>query len=84
MLHYDFRRFLDELGKLNPAQIEDAQTKFLDLRRKSETILEIEARTNQEHKYPFCGPATKNLNGYIRWMEMRQAGGRPADIVRAA
>ncbi len=55
MLHHDFRRFLDALGKLNPAQIEDAQTKIPDLRRKSEAISEIEARTNRGHKCPFCG-----------------------------
>ncbi|MCG6113175.1 MAG: hypothetical protein MEQ74_13560 [Paracoccus sp.] len=24
---------------------------------------------------PFCRPATKNLNGYIRWLEVRMAGG---------
>ncbi|PYE81328.1 hypothetical protein DFP88_1065 [Pseudoroseicyclus aestuarii] len=33
---------------------------------------------------PFCGPATKNLDGYIRWLEVRLAGMRPAEIVRAA
>jgi hypothetical protein len=31
---------------------------------------------------PFCGPATKNLNGYIKWLEMRLAGLQPADIIR--
>lgn len=33
---------------------------------------------------PFCGPATKNLNGYIRWLEVRMAEVRPAEIVRAS
>jgi hypothetical protein len=33
---------------------------------------------------PFCGPATKNLSGYIRWLEVRLAGTRPAEIVRAS
>ncbi|MFA8386164.1 MAG: hypothetical protein ACEPO2_11115, partial [Pelagibaca sp.] len=33
---------------------------------------------------PFCGPATKNLNGYIRWLEVRLAGMSPADVVRAS
>ncbi|MFD2741475.1 IS1595 family transposase [Sulfitobacter aestuarii] len=55
MLHHDFRRLLDALDDLNPAQIEDAQTKIRDLRRKTEALSEIEARTNQEHKCPFCG-----------------------------
>lgn len=55
LLHYNFRRFLNTLDALNPAQIEDAQTKILDLRRKTEAISEIEARTNQQHKCPFCG-----------------------------
>ncbi|WP_411976541.1 hypothetical protein [Sulfitobacter faviae] len=31
---------------------------------------------------PFCGPATKNLSGYIRWLEVRLAGVSPAGIVR--
>ena len=33
---------------------------------------------------PFCGPATKNLNGYLRWLEVRLAGMSPAEIVRAS
>jgi hypothetical protein len=33
---------------------------------------------------PFCGPATKNLNGYIRWLEVRLAGVLPAEVVRAS
>ena len=55
MLHHDFRRFLDALDRLNPAQIEDAQSKIRDLRRKTEAISEIEARAIQDHKCPFCG-----------------------------
>lgn len=55
MLHHDFRRFIDALDRLNPAQIEDAQTEIRDLRRKTEAISKIEARTNHEHKCPFCG-----------------------------
>ena len=66
MLHHDFRRFLDALGKLSPAQIEDAQTKILDLRRKSEAISEIEARTNEEHKCPFCGDERRQKWGSTR------------------
>jgi transposase-like protein len=66
LLHHDFRRFLDALGKLNPAQIEDAQTKILDLRRKSEAISEIEARTNREHKCPFCGDPRRQKWGRTR------------------
>lgn len=33
---------------------------------------------------PFCGPATKNLDGYIRWLEVRMAGVQPAELVRAS
>ncbi len=33
---------------------------------------------------PFCGPATKNLNGYISWLEARLAGMEPAEIFRSA
>lgn len=29
---------------------------------------------------PFCGPATKNPSGYIRWLEARLAGMRPAKM----
>ncbi len=32
----------------------------------------------------FCGPATKKLNGYIRWLEVRLAGMSAAEIVRAS
>lgn len=33
---------------------------------------------------PFCGPASKNLNGYIRWLDVRLAGIRPAELIRAS
>ena len=33
---------------------------------------------------PFCGPATKYLNGYIRWLEVRMAGMAAADVIRAS
>ncbi|MBJ3764145.1 hypothetical protein ILP92_15455 [Maribius pontilimi] len=33
---------------------------------------------------PFCGPATKNLHGYTRWLEARLAGMKPAEVIRAA
>jgi hypothetical protein len=33
---------------------------------------------------PFCGPATKNLDGYIRWLEARLEGVRPAEVVSAS
>jgi len=55
LLHYNFCRFLDTLDELNPAQIEDAQVKIRELRRKTEAISEIEARMNPERKCPFCG-----------------------------
>tara|TARA_R110002049_G_scaffold305535_1_gene502472 strand:- start:8127 stop:9125 length:999 start_codon:yes stop_codon:yes gene_type:complete len=66
LLHYDSRRFLDALDDLNPAQIEDAQTKIRDLRRKTEAISEIEARTNQDHKCPFCGDERRQKWGRTR------------------
>ncbi|MEQ9240640.1 IS1595 family transposase [Roseovarius indicus] len=31
-----------------------------------------------------CGPATKNLNGYIRWLEVQVAGIRPAEVIGAS
>ncbi|WP_299358628.1 IS1595 family transposase [uncultured Paracoccus sp.] len=33
---------------------------------------------------PFCGPATKNLNGYIRWLEVRLSGMPHAEVIRAS
>ena len=33
---------------------------------------------------PFCGPATKNLNGYIRWLEVRMEGMQPPEIILAS
>ena len=66
MLHHDFRRFLDNLDKLNPAQIEDAQTKIRDLRRKTEAISEIEARTNREYTCPSCGDNRRQKWGRTR------------------
>ncbi|WP_169788507.1 IS1595 family transposase [Litoreibacter arenae] len=66
MLHYNFRRFLDALDELNPAQIKHAQTKIRDLRQKTEAISEIEARTNQEHKCPFCGDERRQKWGRTR------------------
>jgi transposase-like protein len=66
LLNHNFRRFLDALDDLNPAQIEDAQTRILDLRQKTEAISEIEARTNQEHKCPFCGDVRRQKWGRTR------------------
>jgi transposase-like protein len=63
LLHHDFRRFLD---KLNPAQIEDAQTKIRDLRRKTEAISEFEARTIQKYKCPSCGDNRRQKWGRTR------------------
>jgi transposase-like protein len=71
LLHHDFRRFLDALDNLNPAQIEDAQTKIRDLRRRTEVISEIETRTNQDHKCPFCGDERRQKWGRTRTMIQR-------------
>ncbi|MEE4211033.1 MAG: IS1595 family transposase, partial [Parvularcula sp.] len=66
MLHHEFRRFLDALDRLNPAQIEDARSKIRDLRRKTEAISEIEARAIQDHKCPFCGDERRQKWGRTR------------------
>lgn len=66
LLHHDFRRLLKNLSDLNPAQIEDAQIKIRDLRRKTEAISEIEARTNQEHQCPHCGSGDRQKWGRTR------------------
>ncbi|SEK26181.1 ISXO2-like transposase domain-containing protein [Roseovarius nanhaiticus] len=54
MRHHDFRRFLDRISLLSPAQIAEAGTAFQDVRRRSEALTEIEERTKKEHKCPFC------------------------------
>ncbi|MGR3837332.1 MAG: IS1595 family transposase [Cognatishimia sp.] len=66
MLHNDFRRFLEILETLNPAQIEDAQTRIRNLRQKNEVISEFEARTNQECECPFCGGEKRQKWGRTR------------------
>ena len=66
MLPHDFRRFLGNLDKLNPAQIEDAQTKIRDLPRKTEAVSEFEARTIQEYKCPSCGDNRRQKWGRAR------------------
>ncbi len=55
MRHHDFRRLLDALGDLNPAQIEHAQMMLMNLRRETEAISEIEARASQVKPCPSCG-----------------------------
>jgi len=66
LLHHDFRRFLEILDELNPAQIEDAQTKIRDLRHKTEAISEIEARANHEIRWPSCGDEQRQKWGRTR------------------
>ncbi|MCE5974982.1 hypothetical protein LZA78_15995 [Sinirhodobacter sp. WL0062] len=55
LLHHEFRRLLEVLEELNPAQVEDAQTKIHEIRRKTEAISEIEARSGRDQRCPFCG-----------------------------
>lgn len=66
MRHHDFRRILDALKDLSPAQIEDAQNRIQDLRRKTEAVSEIEARTSGECKCPFCGDDRRQKWGRTR------------------
>lgn len=48
-----------------------------------QNVNSLHARYTQFIK-PFCGPATKNLSGYIRWLEARLAGLQPAEVIRAS
>lgn len=118
LLTHDFRRFLDALDELNPAQVERAMRplvpgdavlcsdggngyKILATARGLEHFVvgskpgtrvaagccHIQNVNSLHARYdkfitPFCGPATKNLNGYIRWLEVRLAGVRPAGCDR--
>ncbi len=66
LLHHEYHRLLEALSELNPAQIEDEQTKLLDLRRRTEAISEIEARAKQGAKCPFCGDDQRQKWGRTR------------------
>lgn len=66
MRAHDFRHFFDRLDDLNPAQIENTRTKIRDLCRKSEALVEIESRTEQEHKCPHCGDDQRQRWGRTR------------------
>lgn len=33
---------------------------------------------------PFCSPAAKNLNGDIRWLDVRLSRMQPAEVLRAS
>ena len=66
MQHQDFRRFLDGLAQLTPAQIEDAQREIRDLRCQTEAISEIEARANRETGCPSCGDEQRQRWGRTR------------------
>lgn len=46
-----------------------------------QNVNSLHARYKQFIK-PFCGPASKNLNGYVRWLEVRLAGMQPAAVIR--
>ncbi|WP_152610652.1 IS1595 family transposase [Ruegeria sp. ANG-R] len=48
-----------------------------------QSVNSLHARYNRFIR-PFCGPATKYLNGYIRWLEVRLAGLGPAEIIQAS
>lgn len=57
LLHHDYRIMITAASsinpdKLNPGQIEDAQTKVRDSRRKTKAIPGIEARTKEDHQSP--------------------------------
>lgn len=66
MRHNDFRRFLAALDKLNPAQVADAQSKLRTVRRRTEAISEIEARTTEDPKCPFCSGSQRQKWGRTR------------------
>ena len=66
MKSHDFRRFLTILSDLNPAQVEDVQMKITTIRRETEAISEIEARTTTDVSCPYCG-----ATGRQRWGRTR-------------
>ncbi len=48
-----------------------------------QTVNSLHARYDKFIR-PFCGPATKNLNAYMRWLEVRLAGLTPAELIRSS
>jgi len=90
MRHHDFLRFLDRISLLSPAQIAEAGTAFQDVRRRSEALAEIETRTEQEHKCPFCdcearqkwGTTKTNVQRYRCSDCLKTYSGRTTSIIR--
>lgn len=46
-----------------------------------QNVNSLHARNNEFIK-PLFGPATKNLNGHVRWLGVRLAGVQPAHIIQ--
>lgn len=54
MKPHDFRRLIKHLDDLTPAQVEDASRRITEVRRKTEAIIEIEARAQEMTQCPHC------------------------------
>lgn len=54
MKPHDFRRFIKVLDDLTPAQVQDAALRITEARRKTEAIIEIEARGQAAGRCPHC------------------------------
>jgi transposase-like protein len=51
---HDFRRLIKQLDDLSPAQVQDASRRITEVRRKTEAIIEIEARAQSSEQCPYC------------------------------
>ena len=87
------RRALDGTARRLPKEIEPETAVFLEpaacVLRVAAGCYHIQNVNSLHARYdnfikPFCGPATKNLNGYIRWLELRLAGLQPTHILPAS
>lgn len=54
MKPHDFRKLIKRLGDLNPAQVQDAEARITELRRRTEAITEIESRGRASGRCPHC------------------------------
>lgn len=61
-----FRQFLDRITHLTPRQVEDLLSRAQDVRQRRAALAEIEARTEQEHKCPYCSDEKRQKWGQTR------------------
>ena len=66
MKPHDFRKLIKRLGDLNPAQVQDAEARITELRRRTEAITEIESRGRASGRCPHCQCSDREKWGRTR------------------